>query len=383
MDFKFPIKKIYGTNRRCMQEWFETYDWLHYDVVRDSVFCIICNKAYHQNKLLTKKFEKSFLSGEGFSNWNYGPRALAKHVESECHIESVSKIIDQSSTEDVGKMISSDYRQKEEQNRQCLLKIIDIVKILARQGLPFRGHGDEKNGNFNQFINLQAKYCPDLSDWLKKSANKYISKDSQNEIMKIMYFDIIRGIKEKIKSVKFISMMFDETRDISNTEQGTFCVRYVDEDFTIHESFLGLYECDKTSAEFILNVIKDILLRFEIGTKDKPFLKIRGQNYDGARSLQGVRSGVKVQVLKEEKRAIGVHCYAHRTSLAVSDTVKKCPLMRDVLNYAIEIVKLVKLSPKREKELQLIKESKQDESSGITTFSPTRSVMQCCLNSFI
>ena len=49
--------------------------------------------------------------------------------------------------------------------------------------------------------------------------------------------------------------------------------------------------------------------------------------------------------------------------------------MRDVLNYAIEIVKLVKFSPKREKELQLIKESNQDNSAGISSFSPTRSVM--------
>ena len=114
------------------------------------------------------------------------------------------------------------------------------------------------------------------------------------------------------------------------------------------------------------------MLRFEIGTFAKPFLKIRGQNYDGASSLQGVRSGVKVRVLSEEKRALSVHCFAHRTSLAISDTLKMCSLMKNVLNYAIEIEKLVKLSPKRQKSLERIKESEQNESAGIAAFCPTR-----------
>ena len=67
-----------------------------------------------------------------------------------------------------------------------------------------------------------------------------------------------------------------------------------------------------------------------------------------------------------------MHCFAHRTSLAVSDAVKKCPLMRDILNYALEIEKLVKLSPKRERELKLIKESNLDKRAGITSFCSTR-----------
>ena len=99
---------------------------------------------------------------------------------------------------------------------------------------------------------------------------------------------------------------------------------------------------------------------------------MRGQNYDGAKSLQGIRNGVKVKVLSEEKRALSVHCFAHRTSLAVSDALKSCPNMLNALNYAIEIEKLVKLSPKREKSLERIKELNNDKSAGIASMRPTR-----------
>ena len=45
---------------------------------------------------------------------------------------------------------------------------------------------------------------------------------------------------------------------MSNTEQLVFCLRYVDEDVTTHEEFIGLYHMDSTTAE---NITRDILLR--------------------------------------------------------------------------------------------------------------------------
>ena len=60
-----------------------------------------------------------------------------------------------------------------------------------------------------------------------------------------MYSKIVSKIKKKIQKVNFISIMFDETRDIANHEQGTFFIWIVDEDFKIHEIFLGIYQCAK------------------------------------------------------------------------------------------------------------------------------------------
>ena len=407
-NFKFPSKKLGSgknvCNRRCHSDWFEKWNWLHYSVTKDSLFCFVCNQAYVQNKLFTNNIDKKFIFGDGFSLWNKATGKdgkISKHEKSECHKEAMEKICSEiRPTENISSVLSNEYRKTEEQNRHCLIQIIDVVKLLVRQGLPLRGDDSEKdkkeknvnsegqttkdskkakgskvkkkackesekNSNFHQLMLLQAKNDPVLAEWMRKETNKYTSNTSQNEIIKILYMNIVSSIKKEIQKANFAAIMFDETRDISNIEQGTFCVRIVKENFETDEIFLGLYQCDRTTSEYILKAIKDILFRFEIGAIEKPFQKIRGQNYDGARSLSGIKSGVKVQILKEEKRALGVHCYAHSTSLAVCDSLKQCSSMRDALSYSIEIEKLIKLSPKRQKRLQQIKEETNDKTQGM------------------
>ena len=43
------------------------------------------------------------------------------------------------------------------ENRTSLLKMISCLRYLARQGLPFKGHGDEKDANFKQLIRFRPE----------------------------------------------------------------------------------------------------------------------------------------------------------------------------------------------------------------------------------
>ena len=43
------------------------------------------------------------------------------------------------------------------ENRTSLLKIISCLRYLARQGLPFKGHGDKKDANFKQLIRFRVE----------------------------------------------------------------------------------------------------------------------------------------------------------------------------------------------------------------------------------
>ena len=47
---------------------------------------------------------------------------------------------------------------------------------------------------------------------------------------------------------------------------------------------------------------------------------------------------------QEEPRAVYTHCYGHALNLACGDTIKKSKIMRDALDTAYEIVKLVTTS---------------------------------------
>ena len=44
-----------------------------------------------------------------------------------------------------------------------------------------------------------------------------------------------------LKHTPFITLMVDETTDVSNQEQAVFCLRWVDQQFEVHEEFIGLY----------------------------------------------------------------------------------------------------------------------------------------------
>ena len=79
--------------------------------------------------------------------------------------------------------------------------------------------------------------------------------------------------------------MCDECTDASNREQLTICIRWVDADLEPHEDFIGLYQLDKTSADFITGRIKDVLVRLELSLS-----RCRGQCFNGASTMRGARN---------------------------------------------------------------------------------------------
>ena len=106
-----------------------------------------------------------------------------------------------------------------------------------------------------------------------------------------MALTILRDVVESIKAAEFFSIMLNESGDVSNKEQAVFCVRWIDENLTPYEDFLGLYEMEKTDADSIVRIIRDSLLRFEF---DKE--KLRGQCYDGCSTMMGKKTGVSKQI---------------------------------------------------------------------------------------
>ena len=53
-----------------------------------------------------------------------------------------------------------------ELNRRCLVKIVETLQFLARQGLALRGDNSD-DSNFMQTLKLRVKDIPQLTDWMK------------------------------------------------------------------------------------------------------------------------------------------------------------------------------------------------------------------------
>lgn len=189
----------------------------------------------------------------------------------------------------------------------------------------------------------------------------------QNEILKTMALQVLRKVVDSISLSPFLSLMVDETTDISNKEQLVVCIRWVDKSLQPHEEFIGLYHIDSTQSSTLIATIKDVLQRINIS-----IAKFRGQCYDGASSMSGHRSGVAAVLQGEEPRAVYTHCYGHALSLACSGAVKNCRIMKEALETSHELIKLVKKSPRRDSLLQKLKEQMPNDSPGIRVLCPTR-----------
>ena len=219
-----------------------------------------------------------------------------------------------------------------------------------------------------QLMKMSARDDPYLAEWLQKKTNKYVSHDVQNELLKVMALSVLREISNAIQESSFYSIMCDECTDASNKEQLVICIRWIsNSDLEVHEDVIGLYAIDNISASTIVHVIKDALVRMNLGLS-----RCRGQCYDGASNMSGPRSGVAKQLRDEEPRALYLHCHGHALKLAAGDSIKKCKVTKDALDVTFEVSKLVKFSPKRSLELEKLRSELALESPGFRVLCPTR-----------
>eukprot|EP00731_Ephydatia_muelleri_P010741 Em0005g1327a len=323
-SFAFP-KRSFGKTKPvfCSAEsqWFDTWPFLHYNEGQDVMFCHTCVTAFKLGRI--KSIQVS-------------------------HIEAVEAVITlPKQTKDVGAQLSIAHKAEKEEARDMLQIILSSVRFLARQRLALRGDGSDVSSNLTQFLHVRAKGNPKMLQWITKKACKHMHHDNQNEMLELMAHQVLRRILDDTHTSPFLAVMVDETRDQSNKEQLTLVLRWVSDDFTVSEEFVGLYYL-YLSQSFVVSA------------------------YDGCSTMAGARAGVAVKIQELEPRAMFTHCYGHALNLAVNDTITKVPKMKDCLDTCYEIVKLIKFSPKQEAMLSQLKEEMGSDAPGVRTLCPTR-----------
>ena len=105
------------------------------------------------------KVDDSFVK-MGYSNWKNArsnDKGFHQHKNSKCHQKAMQNLIEiPKFTKNVATIFKTNMTETKRENRISTLNIISCLHYLARQGLPFRGHGDEKDANFNQLICFRA-----------------------------------------------------------------------------------------------------------------------------------------------------------------------------------------------------------------------------------
>ena len=130
---------------------------------------------------------------------------------------------------------------------------------------------------------------------------------------------VIRGSTVyDVNRSRMFSLMCDEYTDVSNKQQLSMCVRWIDDSLNPHEDFLGFYELPNIASDTIVSAIKDSLTRFRLLLSE-----LRGQSYEGASNMLRKRSGVAAQIKRVQPKVIETHCHRHSLNLLVKDAEDK------------------------------------------------------------
>lgn len=328
----FDPKKLYY--RQMINNEIVQRKWISYYFYTNKIYCSTC-MAFSKDSL------NAFVNGVYVISKTVYNKVF-KHEKSAIHKDACETYLRACTNNIVDVLLGDLYSKEMEQNRLVLHRIVDIVVVLAKQNLAFRGHRYESianfsnnednlnHGNFLTLVKLVAKYDPVLHSHIDKVTMKkkkknscgrgnlvtYLSKTTVNKIIKILGEQIQNAIVKKVVKSGQFSLEIDSTQDIAVIDQLSICLRYVYKD-EIKERLLKMLPIQSSTGESQYMIVKELLSSLGIDVK-----KIVGQSYDGAANMKGDFNGLQSHFKKDAPDSIYTHCHAHVLNLFIGDVTK-------------------------------------------------------------
>ena len=219
------------------------------------------------------------------------------------------------------------HNKEVKKNREILKRSIQITCFLGIQEIPFRGHDEsetsDNRGNYVELAHLLANFDEKLQTHLDiDTVFKGIAPSIQNDLIESVGFVVLAEIKKKLENCAFLSVMLDETSDISCFFQLSAVLRYVNADGIIRvcERFTKFSDVSKDRSAVAIARLFEAQLT-ELGC----LKKLIAQTYDGAAVMSGKLNGVQAKVKDSAPDAIFIHCLAHKLNLVLIQAALHIP----------------------------------------------------------
>lgn len=161
-----------------------------------------------------------------------------------------------------------------------------------------------------------------------------MSHESQDKLLSIMSELVRATILKDMKKAGIFSVIIDTTTNISNQDQLSFVVRFVNENGKVEERLLALEVASDGTGQGLFDLFCSITSKFNINWVKN----LCAQAYDGAAAMQGIYSGLRKLIQQKNPQAIYVWCFAHLLNLVVVDTCDSCV---DTKNFLGDVQALV------------------------------------------
>lgn len=364
-DKNYAFPKTDG--RAFRYEWLDMFKWLCYSPSANGAYCLSCVLFGHRFPSKAGKICKLFF--EPLVKWNNAVFTFKKHAghgtgaEMGLHASTfpiLQALLSQISgaAQPINLILDANLRKEVANNRQKLAPIVDTVILCARGGISLRGHRDDSQyhqeiggystgqvGNFVDILNYGVRRGDKVLEEHLKTCGKnqtYISKTSQNKIIKCCGQIISEHIIHDVKKSKFYSILADEASDSSHREQMSLVLRFVDSKMDIREEFIAFLHCKwGLSGAQLSKLILDYLHELTLSISD-----CRGQGYDGAGSVAGHINGLSAHILKLNPKALYTHCFSHRLNLSICDSLSITEIT-EMLKHVKDISNFIKISQTR------------------------------------
>jgi hypothetical protein len=334
-----------NSNYHFHENLYEKYSWMCGSCKLNKMFCFPCLLFSNSDCVWTKT---------GYSDLGNLTNSSKKHVKTEKHIRSVLCLIEFGAKKRIEESLGNSFKahnKKVDKNRKLMKRFIDAVIFLSRQELPFRGHNEsrssENRGNYVELLSLISNYDETLESHLENCGSSVnpafsgLSNAIQNALIHSIASLIRHKIKDDISKSDFVSIIVDESPDISHREQMSFLFRYVCKSSVV-ERFVGFFDCSSSRTALLLTEkILEIVDLYDCKSK------LIGQSYDNAAVMSGERGGVQKLIREKCPNVLFIPCYAHTLNLVLSRALEKIPDLKSFFGTINRIVRFFNKSSKR------------------------------------
>ncbi|XP_038715968.1 zinc finger MYM-type protein 1-like [Tripterygium wilfordii] len=317
---EFPQTLMVDELRRFNKDWFDQYsDWLEYSVAKDVAYCLYC----YLFKPKSNQGGGDVFVGVGFSSWR-------KKEKFDQH---------------VGKHNSA--------HNQARRKCQDLMsqRLTVSISTLFTSNTNKCRIDYRTRLSVATNCKINSSSFENASKNsQLVSSDIQKDLCIAAAIEVTNAIIKDIGESP-ITLLVDESRDISTKEQMAIALRYVNKKEMIVERCIGIEHVANTTTISLKASIQKLFSQHKLSLSS-----LIGQGYDGASNMQGEFRGLKALILNENPCAFYIHCFAHQLQLTLVAMSKNHAQVEFLFEITSKIMNIVGASCKR-KDILLAKQN--------------------------